>query len=134
MSEFRVTNSSAAVRQGPDRTAEARWFTTWDVARALHVTPEGVRHLVRAGKLRCEWTPKRRRLFLAFEVLALVEKRARARLSLVPCGLHKAARGVTRPRQLALFHLHIYSVSPDPKALGVRQAKDQRSRGVLFGS
>jgi hypothetical protein len=132
MSDWKIAKSSAAVSQVPDQRAEARWLTTRDAGRALHLTNEGVRHLVRDGKLRCEWTPSHRRIFLAYEVLALVTKRAKARLLLVPPGHHARARSSTAPRQLQLFHVRLAIVPKTKVTLDKGQAKDQRSRGNLF--
>jgi len=84
--------------------------TTGDVARALDLTNEGVRHLARNGQLPCTRTPKGWRLFRKWDVLRLAEVRAAARL-----------RGVTRlrpkklglrggPHQMSLFHRNLWLV------------------------
>lgn len=122
MSSFSVARNPAEFRQ-PSNRHETRWFTTWDAGRALHLTPEGVRHLVRQGKLTCEWTPSRRRLFLAHQVLDLVAKRAKARLVLVASGHHKGARSTEAPQQMSLFRVRLQIVAGAKEALDVRQAK-----------
>jgi hypothetical protein len=129
MHQHNVAQLNRAVCQEAD--PYVRWFTTYDAARALHVTAEGVRHLVRTGQLRCEWTPSRRRILRAHEVLDLAARRAHARLLLVHTTYRKRGGAVARPRQLVLFHLHLFSVSPPTKSLGVRQAKDGRSAPVF---
>lgn len=78
-------------------------FMTGDVARALRVTDEGVRYLVRDGQLSCEWTPARYRLFRETEVLTLAAKRDRARLRSVTALRAKRIGVRGGPRQLALF-------------------------------
>ena len=57
-----------------------QWLTTSDVARALDVTANGVRWLVRTRQLACEWTRNGRRLFSLRDVRRLAEKRLTARL------------------------------------------------------
>ncbi len=58
-----------------------RWTTTGDVARALQMTLEGVRWLVRDGQLNCTRTRSRLRLFHESDVLRLEQARAKARLA-----------------------------------------------------
>jgi hypothetical protein len=112
---------------------ESRWFTTHDAARALRMTPKGVRYLVADGKIACQRTPSRRCLFLASTILALEAKRAKARLVLVPAGVHHKDRATQQPHQLALFHVRLAIAPRAKEALPEREAKDGRSRGVLFG-
>ncbi len=80
-------------------------FTTGDVARALHVTDEGVRHLVRDEQLACTRTPKGYRLFQAEQVLQLAAKRDRARLRGVKVLRAKRINPRDGPQQLSLFAL-----------------------------
>jgi hypothetical protein len=54
--------------------------TVGDVARALDLTDEGVRHLVRDAQLPCTRTPAGWRLFRKGDVLWLANRRAEARL------------------------------------------------------
>jgi hypothetical protein len=78
-------------------------FTTGDAARALHVTDEGVRHLVRDEQLTCTRTPNGTRLFREAEVLRLAATRDRARLRSVTA-LRPKKQGVRGgPRQMSLF-------------------------------
>jgi MerR HTH family regulatory protein len=84
---------------------EADHFLTGDVARALHVTEEGVRHLVRDEQLPCRRTPKGYRLFEAAAVEALAQKRTRARLRGVKVLRPKKFGVRGEPRQLSLFGL-----------------------------
>ena len=68
-----------------------QWLTTSDVARALDVTANGVRWLVRTRQLACEWTRNGRRLFSLRDVRRLAEKRLTARL---------VGKGTVRPKML----------------------------------
>lgn len=54
-------------------------LTTFDAARLLGVTPNGVRWLERVGVLRCQRTLGGRRLFFMHDVEQLVVVRARRR-------------------------------------------------------
>jgi len=80
-------------------------YTTGDVARALDVTDEGVRHLVRDEQLACARTPSGQRVFRQGEVLRLVEQRAQARLTGVTRLRPKKVGVRGEPRQLSLFGL-----------------------------
>ena len=68
-----------------------QWLTTGDVARALDVTMNGVRWLVRTRQLACEWTRNGRRLFALREVRRLAEARLTKRL---------VGKGSVRPKML----------------------------------
>jgi helix-turn-helix protein len=81
----------------------APWLTTTDARRALHVTAQGVRDLVRRGQLAAERTLRGTYLFRQDDVLALAAERARAALALVRPRMLKAGR---RPKQPALFSLY----------------------------
>jgi hypothetical protein len=96
--------------------------STYDAARALHLTPAGVRHLIAAELLPCRRLPSGRREIPRAAVLTLAAQRARAGLELVPRPIHKRQRTDAAPTQLRLFH-----VRPAKAALQVREAKEQRS-------
>jgi len=113
MHQKKLAQLDRAVRPVPDQVV--RWYSTHDAARALHITPDGVRRLCDKGQLRCERTRSGARLILAHEVLDLAGRRAKARLVLLPCRYHKRLGVLREPRQLALFHPHIFSVSPREK-------------------
>jgi hypothetical protein len=81
-------------------------YTTGDVARTLHVTDEGVRHLVRAEQLPCSRTPSGFRLFQETDVLTLAAKRNRARLRSVTALRPKKQGAPGEPRQISLFGPH----------------------------
>jgi len=80
-------------------------YTTTDVARTLHVTQEGVRHLVRAGQLACATTPRGWRTFEGPDVLRLAAERDQARLRGVRVLRPKKVGLRGGPRQLSLFSL-----------------------------
>jgi hypothetical protein len=75
-----------------------QWLTTSDVARMLGITVYGVRWLARNGRLVHEATASGQRVFRQSDVLAVVEHRAKTRLTGVP-----EARVIGGPRQLSLF-------------------------------
>jgi hypothetical protein len=81
----------------------AEQYLTGDVARALDLTDEGVRHLVRDEQLSCTWTPAGWRLFDKREVRRIGQARQEARLR----GVHRLRpkkRGLRGgPRQMSLF-------------------------------
>lgn len=76
-----------------------RPLTTGDVSRALGLTREGVRYLVRDGQLPCQATRARWRIFRPDDVLWLADRRTRARLAgRLPWRQRLGPRG--QPRQL----------------------------------
>lgn len=79
-------------------------LTTTAVARALRMTPEGVRYLVREARLACRRTQAQWRVFQPGDVLTLAEQRTRARLA---GKLPRRGRLGPRsgPRQMSLFGL-----------------------------
>lgn len=89
-------------------TDDVPWLTTIDAARALRMTDEGVRWLVRTGKLACERTRSGQYLFRAEEVLRLVQQRAAATLATVR---PRMLRARSRPRQLSLFGAQLFRPS-----------------------
>jgi hypothetical protein len=80
-------------------------YTVGDVARTLHVTDEGVRHLVREEQLACVRTPSGLRVFQEAEVLRLAAARDQARLRGVKVLRPKRMNVRGGPRQLSLFGL-----------------------------
>jgi hypothetical protein len=80
-------------------------FTTGDVARALDVTREGVRYLVREARLQCRRMPNGLRMFEEAEVLRLAQSRDRARLHGVRVLRPKKFNVRGEPSQLSLFGL-----------------------------
>jgi len=103
------------------------WLTTADAARALRMTDEGVRWLVRQGTLAAERTRSGQYLFRAYDVEQLASDRARTALATVRPRMLKARAG---PRQQALFGAQVRRFAPW-LALGDRQAKQ---RGNTQGS
>lgn len=79
MSDFKVTKSSAVVSSIAYRRAEAPWLTTSGAARVLQLSTEGVRALVRAKELACQWTESGQRIFERKEVERCHVARGRAR-------------------------------------------------------
>lgn len=108
--------------------------STYDAARALHMTPAGVRHLIATDKLTCTRLPSRRRELSAAAVLALANKRAAAGLVLVPPPVRNRLRDRNEPQQLPLFHVRPDRARMAKAALHEREAKHRRSysdrRGV----
>jgi len=80
-------------------------YTTGDVARTLHVTDEGVRHLVRDEQLDCVRSPSGLRIFQETEVLRLAEARSRARLRGVRVLRPHRISPRGEPKQMNLFSL-----------------------------
>jgi hypothetical protein len=60
--------------------SESRWLTTSGAARMLQISTEGVRGLVRAEELVCEWTESGQRLFQRSEVCRCLLQRAKSRI------------------------------------------------------
>ena len=84
--------------------------TTSAVARALKMTPQGVRYLVDTGELACRRTQGRWRTFRHDDVLRLADRRTRLALAgKLPRRRKLGPRG--QPRQLALFSLSKSQVS-----------------------
>jgi excisionase family DNA binding protein len=98
------TNHSVALEVELEAVSR-KWFTTTDVARALNLTTEGVRHLVRDQQLACTRTRSKRRLFREEDVLRLAAARDRARLRGVRVLRPKKFGLRDGPRQLPLFGL-----------------------------
>lgn len=80
-------------------------YTTADVARALSVTDEGVRHLVREEQLPCRTTPAGWRVFREGDVLQLAAERDKRRLRGVKVLRPKKVGPRGEPRQMSLFGL-----------------------------
>lgn len=104
MSAFTIANQSAAFRPVP-HTTKGLWVGISAAGRALHLSDEGVRHLVREGHLTCTVTPARHRMFLAQQVRDLAVKRANVHLVLMPTA-EKARRSRRGAQQIPLFHVH----------------------------
>lgn len=99
MSSFSVARTSAEFRSISHRPDEPRPVGIHDASRALHVTTEGVRYLVKEGQLACERISGRR-VFQSDQVAALAHQRAHA--TLVPPAVPAAPRKRGAPRQLRL--------------------------------
>jgi len=127
MSRNTIQPGPGKVRWVPNRPPPV-YFTTYDAARPLHVTPDGVRHLVDIGQIPATRTRSGRRLMLKSAILALAASRAAAALELVPHVVHHPERRPATPQQLPLFH-----VRPAKVALDVRRAKGSRVRRKSFG-
>jgi excisionase family DNA binding protein len=82
-----------------------QWLTTADAARALRMTDEGVRWLVRQGQLVAERTRSGQYLFRADDVVQLAQQRAAATLATVRPRMLQVRSG---PRQLALFGAQLF--------------------------
>lgn len=83
-----MQTTAAASRHGrigavlPMRRAsltEAPWLTTSGAARVLQLSTEGVRALVRATELACQWTESGQRIFDRKEVHRCAKARGNAR-------------------------------------------------------
>lgn len=74
-----------------------------DAARALHMTDEGVRHLVRDEQLTCTRTPKGYRMFREDEVMELAQARDQRRLRGCTKLRPKKVGPRGGPRQLSFF-------------------------------
>jgi hypothetical protein len=98
MSEFNLANLARSVSTIPNTPDPSPRLTTGTVARALRVSPEGVRYFVRVGQLPCERTVEGRRLFQVHDVQRLAGQRA---LAVVTPPL-PTPRARTEPRQLRL--------------------------------
>lgn len=109
-------------------------FTTGDAARALHVTREGVRYLVREGQLACTRTPSKLRLFREEDVDRLARLRSRARLRGVAVLRPKKIGPRGEPRQMSLFRPHLRLVSGRDRSLEQGQVDHARSGGKRSGS
>lgn len=111
-------------RFGPADLASPN-VSTYDAARALGLTPSGVRHLIATDQLRCRRLPSGRREIPRVAVLALVDRRARLALVLElvtrPPARPLPARA---PQQLKLFHVRRRRQAK--AALDVRTAKVRR--------
>lgn len=99
MSSFSVARKSAEFRHETDRPDEPRPVGIHDASRALHLTTEGVRYLVKEGQLACERISGRR-VFQSHDVAALAQQRAHA--TLVPPAVPATPRKRGTPRQLRL--------------------------------
>jgi hypothetical protein len=103
----------------------AEHFSTGDVARALDLTDEGVRHLVRDGQLPCTRTVKAWRIFAKQDVLRLAAQRTEARLRGVRRLRPKRVGVPGEPRQLSIF---------GPRSLEKGQVDRARSGEEIRGS
>jgi hypothetical protein len=102
---------------------DARSLTTGAAARVLHVTPQGVRYLIRTGQLPSEQTTTGQFLVRPDDVIQLAETRLHAALGPVHL-TRRAPRG--EPRQLALFsqaRLRLVGSFAHAEVLCDRQAK-----------
>lgn len=118
--------STAMVQRAPLEARRRVWYTTGDVARSLHMTDEGVRHLVREGDLPCTRTVSGLHIFTEADVDQVAAKRNRARLRSVTA-LRCKKRGVRGgPRQGSLFAPKLQVVARGSVALG----GPSRSRGI----
>jgi excisionase family DNA binding protein len=87
-------------------------LTTGEVARLLQVTPNGVRWLVRDGRLDCARTHSGVRLFHPETVMQLVQQRATARIrsrgEMLAALRLRMLKADIAPRQLTLdFHARL---------------------------
>jgi len=104
-------------------------YLTGDAARALQVTKEGVRHLVRNEQLTCRRTPAGYRMFREDEVLRLAYSRNQQRLR--GCRRLRPKKQNVRgePRQLSFFgplRVEQRARAEGPRAL----QQSSRSRGI----
>lgn len=107
MSARNLANPATARQYGLEHFASlgAR-ITIGAVARALRMTREGVRYLVRADQLRCERTPTKLRLFQVVDVVRLEAQRTQARIAgRLPIRRPLGPRG--QPRQMLLPGTHL---------------------------
>lgn len=103
--------------------------TTGDVARALHMSREGVRYLVRDRQLACTRSPSKLRLFQNDEVRRLADLRTRARLAgKLPARPKLGPRG--EPRQMSLPGTQLRLIAATPPAIDKGQVRQAR----LFGN
>jgi len=106
MSESSLANLTAWDSTVPNSPPDQRWLTTGDVAKMLQLSTEGVRELVRVGRLACEWTVSGVRIFRQGLVMRLVEQRAteriRSRSAMLRAVRPQMLRVGIEPRQLSL--------------------------------
>lgn len=113
----------------PQHASPSQWLTMIDAARALRMSDEGVRKLVRKGQLPCERTRSGQYLFRAYDVERLGVNRAReAALATVRPRMLKARLG---PRQQKLFDARFIRRFAPWLGVGDRQPK---GRAIVPGS
>jgi hypothetical protein len=100
------------------------WWTTVDVRRALRISGEGVRWLVRRGRLEYERTRSGQYLFREDDVRRLLHERAERRLATIRPRMLRAPTG---PRQLPLFSAQVMRFRP-PRSTWGSQSEDRRDR------
>jgi hypothetical protein len=93
-------------------STSSKWLTTADVARALHLTPDGVRWLANERRLAYERTPGGQRVFREHDVECLVLERARARLRGVAVLKPRRPPVDGEARQMSLFGAPLRLVRP----------------------